>query len=232
MALFPTTPDRVAVLNSGFQQVFPDARPISCRVNESSRLFDHTIETGQIITDYAILNPIEIEIVMVVQEASYRSTYQQIRSLYVSKQLLTVQTNTSNYQNMVIGDMPHEERPDLFDALPITLRFRQVQIVPDPVTFAPANPAQLDTQAVGQQNAQPAVQIDQGAIGDFIPNLSPNSNAIGYSSVPNLTSTGMTISGVATNSGIQTITNPLDEEIPVTGVQTFTSQKSIGSVLQ
>lgn len=213
--------DRVAVFDSGFTQVFQNARPMKAKVNETSELFDHPVESGQRNTDYAIIDPIEIELPMIVESFFYRATYQQIKQLYITKELLTVQTNTANYPNMVIARMPHDEEPDKFDALQITLHFREKQLVPDPSTFVPAEPTWADTAALGQQNGY---TITNTVTGD-ITNVPPG--GIAYSSVP--PSTG-TISGVAGLNGPQTIPIATAQSIPVTGVQTVTTQQSIGSV--
>lgn len=207
---FNLTPDRVAVFNPDFAQVFQFARPINARVSERSQMLDHPIETGQLITDYSIVLPIEIEIAFIVESVFYQSMYQQIRALFKNKQLLTVQTSTGNYGNMVIADMPHEERPDLYDALPISLRFRQVQLVPDPSTFKPANPAQTDTQSLGQQNGTQLTGVQTMTGTQTFPTTA-------FSSVPNAT-TGLT----------PTAPTPADS-VPVTGAQTITSQQSLST---
>ena len=207
---FNLTPDRVAVFNSDFVQVFQFARPVNARVSERSQMLDHPIETGQLITDYSIVLPIEIEISFIVESDFYQSMYQQIRTLFKNKQLLTVQTSTANYGNMVIADMPHEERADLYDALPISLRFRQIQIVPDPSTFVPANQAQADTQSLGQQNGTQITGV-QTTIG------TQTSPSTAYSSVPNAT-TGLT----------PTAPTPVNST-PITGAQTLTSQQSLST---
>lgn len=220
MPIFPNNPDKVCVLDSSFNQVFVNARPMAARVIERSSMFDHPIETGQIITDYSIVLPIEIELPIIVQAPFYRDTYQQIRNLYLNKNLLTVQTNTANYTNMVISEIPHEERPELFDALPLTIKFRQVQLVPDPSTYVPADPTQLDTETLGQQN---------GYVINGVATSNGTQTIPSYSSVP---PNAGTISGVQTINGPQTIAIPTNEDVTVTGVQTVTSQQSISQVFQ
>ena len=217
---FNLTPDRVAVFDTAFAQVFPFARPVNVRVSERSQMLDHPIETGQIITDYSIVLPIEIEISFIVESVFYQEMYQQIRGYFVNKELLTVQTSTASYLNMVIADMPHEERPDLYDALPISVHFRQIQVVPNPTTYAPADPQQTDTKTVGQQTPYEitGVQTMQGT--QTIPSTS-------YSSVPPANS--ITASGVQTMSGPQTVTFPADNGYTITGAQTLTPEQSLGS---
>lgn len=219
--LLPFTVDAVAVFDSAFQQVFVHARPARARVYERSALLDHPIETGQLVTDYSIELPTEIEWPVIVEAANYRNTYQQIRNLYSSKELLTVQTNAANYDAMVIAEMPHEEKPELFDAMPMVIKFRQVLLVPDPSTYVPLDPASVDTQPIGQLTGYDitGVQTQNGTA--TIP-----LDTTTYSSVP---PSGTLISGVQTPNGPQTIALQQNNDIPVTGVQTVTSVQSIDS---
>lgn len=221
-SLLPLTADAVAVFNSSLQQVFIHARPMRATVIERSQLLDHPIENGQLITDYSIVLPIEIHLPVIIEAQFYRDTYQQIRNLYATKELLTVQTNTSNYQNMVIAEMPHEERPDLYDALPLTIRFRQVQEVPNPTTFVPIDPASTDTQALGQQNNYPITTVTTQSATPVTP-----VGTVQYSSVPTF-STGV-VSGIPTTGISPNALQATPENIPVTGAQTLTSTQSIGS---
>lgn len=145
--------DQVAVFDSNFFQLFPNARPLQAQVRENGRLMEHPLEKGQIITDYRIILPIEIELPMLVTAEFYRDTYQQIKRSFLNSDLLSVQTRADNYQNMVIAEMPHRETPDQFDVLTIYLRFKQVQIVFPTPDFSPADPSQSDTQNLGEQTS-------------------------------------------------------------------------------
>lgn len=219
--LLPFTVDAVAVFNSSFQQVFIHARPARARVYERSALLDHPIENGQLITDYSIVLPIEIEWPIIVEAPFYRDTYQQIRNLYTSKELLTVQTNAANYPAMVIAEMPHEEKPEMFDGLPMIIKFRQIQQVPDPNTYVPLDPASVDTQPIGQLTGYDITGVRTQNGTATIP-LGTET----FSSVP---PSDTLISGVQTPTGPQTIALQQNDDIPVTGVQTVTSVQSIGA---
>ena len=126
--------DTVAVFGSGFTQLFPNARPLQDQVRENSRVMDHPLESGQLISDYKVILPIEIEMPMMVSSAYYLGTYQQIKAAYLSSELLTVLTRTGSYPNMIISEMPHQEDPERYNSITILLRFRQVQLVQPSVT--------------------------------------------------------------------------------------------------
>ncbi len=154
MGIFFPTPsaDVVGVFDSQFRQVFINARPMKASVRENSRTMEHPLENGQVISDYRILLPIDIDLPMIVSAAFYRDTYAQIRQLFNSAELLQVQTRATNYGNMIIAEMPHEETPEFYDVLTINLHFRQVQIVQASSSFSPADPTEVSTQQRGEQN--------------------------------------------------------------------------------
>lgn len=204
VGLILSTPavDTVAVYDSNFTQLFPTARPLQDQVRENSRVMDHPLETGQLISDYKIVLPVEIELPVLITAAYYLSTYQQIKAVYLSSELLTVQTRANTYPNMIISEMPHQEDPERFDAITMIIKFRQVQLVQPSTTgtaanptYAPTNPTQTPTQNSGQQP-------------------------------------GGTIAGIATPNGIQTLpyspqNSPLSPETQIIQIPTSTGTQII-----
>lgn len=147
--------DVVAVLDQEtLTQVFPFARPMRAVVREMSKTMVHPAENGIIIGDHRIILQTEIDIPFVITAQNY-DQYSQIKNLYVAGTLLSVQTRTGVYGNMLIEDLPHEETPDMFDAITIELHMKEVLFFPAPSTFQPADAANDDTVQSGQQ--QPGV---------------------------------------------------------------------------
>lgn len=182
--------DVVGVFDTSFNQVFAQARPLKAEVREVARPMEHPLESGQIITDYRIILPIEIMIPFIVPTPYWRIIYQQISALYQTSTLLSVQTKTSVYQSMIIAEMPHEESPEFYDAIAISIKFKQVILVSPsespstPPNFAPSNPANQNTQQSGQQNPSvvytpngnfvtPSGIIVSGVQGVSQPNIGP-----------------------------------------------------------
>lgn len=159
---------------TSFTQVLQDARPLNVAVRELTRAMEHPLESGQIVTDYKIVLPVEITMQMLVKRAYYLTTYDQLRQLYNNSTQLSVRTRTGTYDNMVITEIPHEETPDKYDAITLYLKLKQVQVVQSDSDFAPADPTQADTQNLGEQNSIPPnladtiqLQIDIGFGGLF-----------------------------------------------------------------
>ena len=148
--------DTIAVFN-GFTQVFQNARPLRDEVMPRAKLMDHPLETGQIVSDYKITFPVEISIIFIIPIAYYRDTYQEMWGLWQQSTILTIQTRVASYGNMIISEQPHEETPEIFDAVKLMLKFRQVLIPAQTQTFQPADPTQDNIQAIGQQTATSTV---------------------------------------------------------------------------
>jgi hypothetical protein len=121
-------------------QLFTNARPMKATVRETSKVMEHPVETGITLADHHIINPIEIDLPLVVTSTSvgllgaltgsvasnYATTYSEIRQAFLNATPLAVKTNVGVFSNMIIADMPHEENPDMFDVITILLHLKQI----------------------------------------------------------------------------------------------------------
>lgn len=151
----PTRSEDVVAIRAGFAPLFNAARPMAASVYEAADLMEHPLETGAVITDHIVHQPVEIELpVVCVGAAAYRATHAAVRGAYLSGQRLTVTTRTGSYPDMVIADMPHEETAQQFDAISIRIRLREARFVTPQSQLAPAQvktPAQASTVNRGTQ---------------------------------------------------------------------------------
>jgi hypothetical protein len=142
-----------------FGQMFADARPMKATVRETSRVMDHPVETGVVLADHHIINPVEIDIPLIISAQFYAQTFSQIRQAFINATALSVKTRVGIYSDMIIADMPHEEEPDMYDVITVGLHLKQViYVVPVAgggtlVNFQPADPLNSDTTASGLQSA-------------------------------------------------------------------------------
>lgn len=162
--------DVVAVFDESFNQMFPLAVSMKVAVTESSKIMEHALEDGATITDHAVFIPDEIELSVMLTGFTLRSVFQQIKQAYKSRTILTVQTKTDTYINMVISDMPHDEDPETYDAVIVGIRLKQARFVtPQYGTLPPrkvANKSQASTVDKGQQQSAPATddQTQRGSV--------------------------------------------------------------------
>lgn len=153
------------------QQVFANTRPVRATVKETSKVMDYPVETGATLSDHHIINPTEIEIAFILTAQNY-SDYQQMRTAWTNATTLSIQTRTGVYSNMIIWNMPHVEEPEMFDAITLSVMFREVIfVVPSsssqPMNYAPLNPVNSDTISRGFQLSKAIVnQVSAG--GSFI----------------------------------------------------------------
>ena len=130
-------------------QMFVKARPLKATVRETSRIMEHPVETGVMLADHHIINPVEIEMPMVIPSQYYVQTYAEIKNSFINATLLVVKTPVNTYQNMIVMDMPHEEDPNMFGVILMGLRLKQVLYATtgqSSADFAQANYAPLAPQ--------------------------------------------------------------------------------------
>lgn len=146
--------DVVGVFDEDFNQLFPDARAIRALVREGSKLMRHPVESGVTITDHRILNPNEVQLSVILRPENYTDTFQDIRAKYLEAKVLSVQTKTGSYSNMLIEDMPHDETSDMADTVAIGLKLTEVQ-------FVTAQYAQLPEKQVKKKSNASTVKTGQ-----------------------------------------------------------------------
>lgn len=95
----------------------------------SSDLCDHPTETGSVITDNAIVNPIAIKVRVAMPTALYTRVYAQMIKYYQEKTFILVQTKFAMYRNMVIQAMPYKLENSTVDRPIVELSLRQVMEV-------------------------------------------------------------------------------------------------------
>lgn len=138
------------------EQVFAGARPMTANVYEVAKVLDHPLEDGSTVIDHIVYQPLEIEMPLMVTGADAATLYGEIRELFRSGILLTVQTRALTYDSMLIAAMPHDERPEEFDALTITLQLREAVFVKSTYGGAVIGPAQVAPTRTGQARTSTA----------------------------------------------------------------------------
>ena len=152
-----TTISAAGAVNTAFSQIFSEARPMKGTVKETSKVMDYPVENGAIYSDHKVINPTEIEFLMIIPQEAYSTAYPAIRNAWLNSDVLAVQTRTGTYRNMIIQDMPHEEEPDIFSAITIFVRMREA---------IQQGPAGASSQLSNYSPAQPqdAVNVNTGLL--------------------------------------------------------------------
>lgn len=156
--------DSVAIFDQNYNQLFQQAKSIKVVVKENSKLMEHPIETGAIITDHRIIMPIEIDMSLILASSDYADVYKSIKQYFYNATILIIQTRASIYTNQLIEAIPHEEDPNMYDALTIALSLKQVVYVAAAYATAPKYPSNTNTQDRGAQQGTPVAST--GALQD------------------------------------------------------------------
>ena len=128
-AIISKATDLVEVLNEELIQVFEGAYITKASITEESKVMSHPVETGATIVDDIVLQPMVITLTVTLNPNNYRSIYQEIKQAYLSRTLLTVQTKSDSYTSMVIEKIPHDEEPNVFDTITLTISLKEVTFV-------------------------------------------------------------------------------------------------------
>lgn len=159
--------DSVAVFTQDFTQIFRAARSIKAVIKEQSKVMQHPVESGIVITDHRIILPLEIDLSLILNSFDYQNVYETIKGYYLQGTLIVVQTRSGVYQNLLIEKMPHEEDPMMYDVLTLALGLKEVIFTTAQYGVVPKNPKNSTNVSRGTQQgttATPSQSIAQDLI--------------------------------------------------------------------
>lgn len=99
---------------------------VDSNISPTSDLCTHPVETGEVITDNAILNPVKATVRIAMPTTLYTTLYTQIERLFKEKTYIMLQTKFTMYPNMVIVSMPYKMQNTDIDRPIIELQLEQV----------------------------------------------------------------------------------------------------------
>lgn len=131
---------------------------LNATVNQTSDLCTHPVESGGIITDNAIINPLKATVNIAMPTFYYTRIYDNLLSYYTGKRKIMLQTKFGFYKNLVLVGIPHTLDNKDVDRIPIKLELQEVievfptRIYDETITANNAlNPEDADTKNLGQQ---------------------------------------------------------------------------------
>jgi hypothetical protein len=174
------TEDLVAIFDQNFNQIVPEAKIAKVdNVGEEVTLMEHPLETGETITDHAIVKPVEIQLQVFTDGINLKNTYSTLKNLFKSFALLTIRTKTDIYENQIISSMPHTESSDMYDAIIINLKLKEAFFVQPQYGSVPIYPkSQKHSSTVdrGNQNGTQATPRVESSAHDLVKKSIGDSN--------------------------------------------------------
>lgn len=146
---------------------------LSAKVSPTSDLCEHPIESGGIITDNAIINPLRATVEISMPTIFYTRIHEQIQKMYKEKTRIILQTKFGFYKNLVLVGIPYVLNHKDVDRTPITLDLQQViEVTPTYVTNESGtaindalNPSDNDTKDLGTKKPTESTYESLAAIG-------------------------------------------------------------------
>ena len=140
--------------NDSLQELWTGTDIMRVSVHETSKATRYAVEDGTSRNDHVIQNPTEIEIRMVLVGEVSR-LFQLLKQTYLERKLVTVQTKTDVYTDMLVEEIPHEQDAGMADGVTVNVRMVEWrEVVPEygELTMAKvAQPRQSDTVKRGSQ---------------------------------------------------------------------------------
>lgn len=141
---------------------------VKADVDITSDLCDFPIETGSVITDNAIIQPITIKVQIALPTAFATRIYAEMIKYYQKKKYIMVQTKFAMYRNMVIESMPFKLENETIDRPLIEMTLRQVmEVEPQYINIGdgnseiqnPKDASDADTVDIGRTTSNTAVDV-------------------------------------------------------------------------
>lgn len=147
--------NRVEVLdNESLQPLWTGSDIMDVQVQETSTVTKYKVEDGTNRNDHIVHNPTEI-IMRFTLAGDVSQLFSTIKQTYTERALVTVQTRTDVYADMIVTDIPQEQSGAAMDAVTLDIRLSEWrEVVPEygELTQARvANPDQSSTVKRGSQ---------------------------------------------------------------------------------
>lgn len=158
------------------EQLVPEAHIMKASINVQAKIFRHPLADGTTIIDHRIVQPIEIELAVVLsntrrlfREAGIsinepsndvlRNTYNVLLKFFNAGTLLAIQTRTSYYPNLVLQSIPYQETTDVYNGAVVVINAQETQFaIPTVGIYSPSDPARAVSEDRGElQAAEPTV---------------------------------------------------------------------------
>lgn len=144
---------------------------MSAEMEITSDLCDHPVENGEVVTDNAILKPLEAKVQLVLPTVFATRIYKEVEDYYVNKKYLMLQTKFALYRNLVISAMPYKMEHGTVDRPTIELSLRQVQVVEpryvsgEDIDFTPNMTVEAESQSTAELGYVSPKQVEN--LGEF-----------------------------------------------------------------
>lgn len=140
--------------NDNLEELWEGSDIMRVSVSETSKATRYAVEDGTNRNDHVIKNPVEITLSMILA-GKIAQLFQLLKQTYLEHKLVTVQTKTDVYTNMLVEEIPHEQDTGMTDGVTVSVKMVEwLEVKPEYGELTPkkvAKPRQSDTVKRGSQ---------------------------------------------------------------------------------
>lgn len=112
-------------------------------IEERSRMCDHPIEDGSVVTDHKVKEPVSFSCAMAMPEFLGGLVVDQLNEFYRESKKVMVQCATGVYMNMILAEKPTNIAPENASRPIFDLKFREVVIVTPEANGSMSDPGNI-----------------------------------------------------------------------------------------
>ena len=131
---------RITIYDSSYTTLFVGSAPLKGEIGNTSMLPMYPLETGAEVSNHKIDKPREIEIPLLLDPATYLSTFQNLKQVKDEGTLLIVETDVETLENMVITDAPYVITAEVENTIIVVLKLLQIRIFTPTTEELPPSP--------------------------------------------------------------------------------------------
>lgn len=148
------------VIDSVGQELFTETVTIGVSVAPSKTFAKHPLEDSRVVTDDQYDNPTSLTLRVILKSDSYQDEYKRIKASYEAVSPLTIQTRVDVYQNMYIESLPHEESPDMYSTISMSIELTEQLITKSQTNKIQASNAASPADASAVNSGSKSTQQD------------------------------------------------------------------------
>lgn len=158
---------QVQILDSAFNVLFQSASPMAITTEQDIRPTEFPVEDGGTRSDHVVVNPKVVTIELVLSNDA-RNEFENIRTAFEAKELVTVQTRLTTFDDMLITAIPTVETADLVEGGTVSIRLQEWRAIKPEYgeiqQAQVAKPEQSDTVKRGKQTPAKATPKQEAKV--------------------------------------------------------------------
>ena len=147
--------NRVEILdNETLQPLWTGSDIMDVQVQETSAVTKYKVEDGTNRNDHIVHNPTEI-MMRFTLAGEVSQLFNAIKQTYTNRDLVTVQTRTDVYADMIVTEIPQEQSGAVMDAVTLDIRLSEWrEVVPEYGELTQLNVANPDQSSTVKRGSQ------------------------------------------------------------------------------